>query len=288
MTIVLELLLGGILLGGVYALMACGLNLVFGVMRVINFAHGEFLALGALATFSLCVTLKLPFWAALILVPAGMAVLGYGMQVTLIARVINAPMIMSLLLTYAISTVLINIGLYAYGGGFKGIPGLLSGSVSILGVSLPQARLMAFAVALGASLAVMAFLKKSIFGKAIRAVSQEPDIAAISGISVTRVRNATFALGAAMAGLAGVLIAPIYAADPQMGARFLIKIFAVVVIGGMGSYGGAIAGALLLGVVEVMGGYWFGQMAGAAVVYLVMIAVLLVRPRGLFGIGLRA
>lgn len=288
MTTFLELLLGGILLGGVYALMACGLNLVFGVMRVINFAHGEFLALGALATFSLCVTFKLPFWAALILVPAAMAAFGYGMQVTLIARVINAPMIMSLLLTYAVSTVLINIGLYAYGGGFKGIPGLLTGSVNILGVALPQARLMAFVVALGASLAILLFLRKSLFGKAIRAVSQEPDIAAISGISVTRVRNATFALGAAMAGLAGVLIAPIYAADPQMGARFLIKIFAVVVIGGMGSYGGAIAGALLLGVVEVLGGYGLGQMAGSAAVYLVMIAVLLIRPRGLFGVGVRA
>ena len=288
MRILFELLLNGILLGGVYALMACGLNLIFGVMRVINFAHGEFLTLGALATFSLCVTLKLPFWAALLLVPAAMAAFGYAMQVTLIARVINAPMIMSLLLTYAVSTVLINIGLYIYGGGFKGIPGLLTGSVDVFGVGLSQARLVAFAVALSVSLGVFAFLKRSLFGKAIRAVSQEPEIASISGISVVRVRNATFALGAAMAGLAGVLIAPIYAADPQMGARFLIKIFAVIIIGGMGSYGGAIAGALLLGVVEVVGGYSFGQMAGSAVVYLVMIAVLLVRPRGLFGVGLRA
>ena len=284
----LELLLNGILLGGVYALMACGLNLIFGVMRVINFAHGEFLTLGALATYSLCVTFKLPFWVALLVVPAVMAVFGYAMQVTLIARVINAPMIMSLLLTYALSTVLVNIGLYVYGGGFKGIPGLLTGSVKVLGIGLSEARLVAFAVAIGASAAVFVFLKRSLFGKAIRAVSQEPEIASISGISVVRVRNATFALGAAMAGLAGVLLAPIYAADPQMGSRFLIKVFAVVVVGGMGSYGGAIAGALLLGVVEVMGGYSLGQMAGSAAVYLVMIAVLLIRPRGLFGVGVRA
>ena len=284
----LELLLNGILLGGVYALMACGLNLIFGVMRVINFAHGEFLTLGALATFSLCVTFKLPFWVALLVVPVIMAGFGYLMQVTLIARVINAPMIMSLLLTYALSTVLVNLGLYVYGGGFKGIPGLLTGSVKFAGVGLSEARLVAFAVAIGVSLAVLMFLRKSLFGKAIRAVSQEPEIAAISGISVTAVRNATFALGAAMAGLAGVLLAPIYAADPQMGSRFLIKVFAVVVVGGMGSYGGAIAGALLLGLVEVMGGYSLGQMAGSAAVYLVMIAVLLVRPRGLFGVGVRA
>ena len=284
----LELLLNGILLGGVYALMACGLNLIFGVMRVINFAHGEFLTLGALATFSLCVSFKLPFWVALLVVPVLMAGFGYLMQVTLIARVINAPMIMSLLLTYALSTVLVNIGLYVYGGGFKGIPGLLTGSVKLAGVGLSEARLVAFAVAIGVSLAVLLFLRKSLFGKAIRAVSQEPEIAAISGISVTSVRNATFALGAAMAGLAGVLLAPIYASDPQMGSRFLIKVFAVVVVGGMGSYGGAIAGALLLGVVEVMGGYSLGQMAGSAAVYLVMIAVLLVRPRGLFGVGVRA
>lgn len=288
MTTFVELLLNGILLGGIYALMACGLNLVFGVMLVINFAHGEFLAFGALATFSLCVTLGLPYWTALILVPLVMAAFGYLLQVSLIARVVNAPMIMSVLLTYAISTVLVNIGLYVYGGGFKGIPGLLTGSVELLGVRLSQARLVAFAVAIGASLGVLVFLKKSLFGKAIRAVSQEPEIASISGISVDRVRNATFAIGAAMAGLAGVLIAPIYSADPQMGSRFLIKIFAVVIIGGMGSYAGAIAGALLLGVVEVLGGYRLGQVAGSAVVYLVMIGVLLVRPRGLFGLGVRA
>ena len=178
--------------------------------------------------------------------------------------------------------------LYIYGGGFKGIPGLLTGSVKFAGVGLSEARLVAFAVAIGVSLAVLVFLRKSLFGKAIRAVSQEPEIASISGISVASVRNATFALGAAMAGLAGVLLAPIYAADPQMGSRFLIKVFAVVVVGGMGSYGGAIAGALLLGVVEVLGGYSLGQMAGSAAVYLVMIAVLLVRPRGLFGVGVRA
>ena len=99
MTTLFELLLNGILLGGIYALMACGLNLVFGVMRVINFAHGEFLAFGALATFTLCVTLGLPYWTALILVPVVMALFGYAMQVSLIARVVNAPMIMSVLLT---------------------------------------------------------------------------------------------------------------------------------------------------------------------------------------------
>ena len=135
---------------------------------------------------------------------------------------------------------------------------------------------------------MLLLLKKTLFGKAIRAVSQAPELASISGISIVRVRNATFALGAAMAGLAGVLIAPIFAADPQMGSRFLIKIFAVVIVGGMGSYAGAIAGALLLGVVEVIGGYCFGQVAGSAVVYLVMLAVLLVRPRGLLGFGVRA
>ena len=165
MTTLFELLLNGILLGGIYALMACGLNLVFGVMRVINFAHGEFLAFGALATFSLCVTLGLPYWTALILVPIALALFGYALQVTLIARVVNAPMIMSMLLTYAVSTVMVNIGLCLYGGGFKGIPGLLGGSIEVLGARLSQARLVAFAVAIGASLGILLFLKKSLFGR---------------------------------------------------------------------------------------------------------------------------
>ena len=285
---VLELLVGGILLGGLYALMACGLNLIFGVMRVINFAHGEFLAIGALATVSLVAGARLPFWVALLLVPLGMALLGLALQRLVIRRIVEGPMIMSLLATFAISTILVNIAIKIWGGGYQGLPGVLGGSVRFLGVDVSLSRLVAFLVAMGASLGVWWFLQSTRIGRAIRSVSQVAELATISAISIDRVRDVTFALGSAMAGLAGVLMAPTFASDPQLGARFMIKAFAVIIVGGMGSYPGAMLAAMLLGLLEVFGGYFFGQIIGSALLFLVMLAVLLVRPRGLLGIGVRA
>jgi branched-chain amino acid transport system permease protein len=283
-----ELLIGGLLLGGLYALMACGLNLIFGVMRVINFAHGDIMAVGALTAVTLVAGYGLPFWLALILVPVLTAGIGLAIQYLVLRRIAGGPMIMSLLATYAISTVLVNAAILVWGGGYRGLPGVLGGSVRLFGVDVSNSRLTAFLVALGVSLAVWWVLEKTRFGRAVRSVSQAPEIAEISGISLDRVRNATFALGAAMAGLAGVLMAPTLASDPQLGARFVVKAFAVIIVGGMGSYPGAILAALFLGVVEVVGGYWAGAVIGSALLYLLMLVVLLLRPRGLLGVGMRA
>jgi branched-chain amino acid transport system permease protein len=284
---VLELLIGGVLLGGIYALMACGLNLIFGVMRVINFAHGDVLAIGALTTVSLVAGYAIPYWAALFIVPALMAVLGYTIQTLLIRRIVDGPMIMSLLATYAVSTILVNIAILVWGGGYRGLPGVMGGSVSVLGVDVSISRLAAFVVAMGTSVGVWWILETTRFGRAVRSVSQAPELATISGISIEHIRNATFALGSAMAGLAGVLLAPTFASDPQLGARFIVKAFAVIIVGGMGSYPGAIVAALILGVVEVYSGYWFGAIIGSAMLYVLMLVVLLVRPRGLLGVGVR-
>jgi branched-chain amino acid transport system permease protein len=283
-----ELLLGGILLGGIYALVACGLNLIFGVMRVINFAHGELVATAALAAVSMVMVLKLPFWLALVTLPFATAAVGVVMQHLVLRKLEGAPLIMSLLATYAISTILVNLSILAWGGGYTGMPGVLSGSVDLFGHSVSLSRLVSFAVAIGATVVVGWVLAKTRFGRAVRTVSQAPELAEISGISVGRVRLATFALGAAMAGLAGVLIAPTFAVDAQLGSRFAIKGFAVVIVGGMGSYPGALLGAILLALVETFGGYLFGAVMGSATLYLIMLAVLLFRPRGLFGAGVRA
>jgi branched-chain amino acid transport system permease protein len=196
-------------------------------------------------------------------------------------------MIMSLLATFAISTILVNVAILIWGGGYQGLPGVLGGSVQVLGLDLSVSRLVAFATAMAATLAVWWFLNATRFGRAIRSVSQAPELAVISGISIEMVRNVTFALGAGMAGLAGVLLAPTFASDPQLGARFGIKAFAVIIVGGMGSYPGAMLAAILLGILEVFGGYWFGQVVGSALLFLVMLLVLLVRPRGLLGMGVR-
>jgi branched-chain amino acid transport system permease protein len=285
---VLELLIAGILLGGIYALMACGLNLVFGVMRVINFAHGDLLAVGALTTVSIVAGYHLPYAVALIAVPILTAVIGLAMQVFVIRRIADGPMIMSLLATFALSTIVVNISILVWGGGYRGLPGVLGGSIQILGFDIAVSRLVSFLVAMAATLVVWWFLQNTRFGRAIRSVSQAPELATINGISIDAVRNVTFALGAAMAGLAGVLLAPTFASDPQLGARFGIKAFAVIIVGGMGSYPGAMLAALLLGILEVFGGYLFGQVIGSAMLFLVMLVMLLVRPRGLLGLGVRA
>jgi branched-chain amino acid transport system permease protein len=283
-----ELVIGGILLGGVYALMACGLNLIFGVMRVINFAHGDILAIAALSTVSIAVGFKLPFWVAIVVVPIGCAAFGALIHVVILRRIEGAPLIMSLLATYALSTILVNVAILIWGGGYSGLPGVLSGSVRLLGINLSISRLVSFACALGVSLAVWWMLEFTRFGRAVRSVSQAPELASISGIPIERVRLTIFALGTAMAGLAGVLVAPAFAIDPQLGSRFIIKAFAVIIVGGMGSYPGAILAALLLGVVEVVGSYLAGAVIGSAFLFLLMLGVLLIRPRGLLGAGIRA
>ncbi len=282
-----ELLVAGILLGGLYALMACGLNLVFGVMRVINFAHGDILAVGALTAVSIVAGMQLPYLIALLVVPVLAATIGLAMQWFVIRRIIDGPMIMSLLATFAMSAIIVNAALLIWGGGYSGLPNVLSGSIGLLGLDIPLARLVSFAVAMSVTIGVWWFLKVARFGKAIRAVSQAPELAVISGISISLVRNVTFALGAAMAGLAGVLLAPTFAADAQMGARFGIKAFAVIIVGGMGSYPGAMVAAILMGLLEVFSGYLVGQVLGSATVYLAMLVALVFRPRGLFGLGVR-
>jgi branched-chain amino acid transport system permease protein len=284
---VADLLVGGILLGGVYALMACGLNLIFGVMRVINFAHGDVLAIAALSTVSVVVGFKLPFLVAVLLVPIGCAAFGALVHLLILRRIEGAPLIMSLLATYALSTILVNVAILIWGGGYSGLPGVLSASIRIFNINVSISRLVSFACAIGVSLAVWWVLEYTRFGRAVRSVSAAPEHSSISGIAVERVRLATFALGTAMAGFAGVLVAPAFAIDPQLGSRFIIKAFAVIIVGGMGSYPGAILAALLLGVIEVVGSYFAGAVIGSAFLFLLMLAVLLVRPRGLLGAGVR-
>lgn len=282
-----ELLIGGVLLGGVYALMACGLNLIFGVMRVINFAHGDILAVAALSTVSMVAGFRLPFWLAVVVVPVGCALFGALVHVVVLRRVEGAPMIISLLATYALSTILVNVAILIWGGGYSGLSGVLSGSVKLAGVYVSVARLVSFVCAIGVSLAVWWLLQFTRFGRAIRSASQAPELASISGIAIERVRLATFTLGSAMAGLAGVLVAPAFAVDPQLGSRFIIKAFAVIIVGGMGSYPGALLAALLLGEIEVIGSYFAGAVIGSAFLFLLMLGVLLIRPRGLLGVGVR-
>src|SRR5680860_160381 len=279
----LQVIISGLLLGGVYALFAAGLNLIFGVLRVINLAHGELMMLGAYTTYWL-----FSEWGVnplLTLPVAAVVIFGLGafIERTLIDRLVNQPLLSSLLLTFGLSTLFMGTALYFWTANFRSVP-YLSGSVEALGLDISKTRLVAFVITLGVTGATFAFLRYSTFGKAIRATSQHSEIAQVCGIDVRRVRIVTFGLGSAMAGIAGSLIAMIFTISPEMGRTFIGRAFAIVVLGGLGSFVGAFVGALLLGVTETVTAYYTDTQLSEAVAYAVLVIVLLIRPSGLFGI----
>jgi branched-chain amino acid transport system permease protein len=278
----LQVIISGLLLGGVYALFAAGMNMIFGVLRVINLAHGELMMLGAYTTFwlfalaNLNPLLSIPVSALLIFS------LGAVIESALIERVINQPLLSSLLLTFGLSTLFMGTALLLWTANFRSVP-YLTGSVNLFGINLSQSRLVAFTVALVLTGLTYAFLRFSTFGKAIRATAQNPEVAQICGINVGRVRLVTFALGSAMAAVAGSLIAMIFTISPEMGRMFLGRAFAIVVLGGLGSFVGAFVGALALGVVETLTAYVTDTQIAEGVSYAVLVLVLILRPSGLFG-----
>jgi branched-chain amino acid transport system permease protein len=277
-----QVAISGVLLGAVYALLAIGLNLIFGVMRIINIAHGDLLMLGAYATFWLFTLWGVNPLLALVLVAPGMFLLGMALQRVLVDRVVGQPLLSSLLLTFGLSSLLVGLALNLWTANYRSVPAF-SGSLVVGGVALSVPRLLAFSVALAITAAVYWFLTRAKLGKAIRATAQNAEVALVCGIDVASIRLLVFGLGTALAAAAGALLAVIYTIYPEMGRAFLMKAFAIIVLGGLGSFQGAFLGALALGVAEAFAGYIWNTQIAEAVAYVVFIGVLLVRPGGLFG-----
>ncbi len=278
----LQVILSGLLLGGVYALFAAGLNLIFGVLRVINLAHGELMMLGAYTTFWLFTEAGVN---PLLSLPASFALmfgLGDDAERLLVERVIDQPPLASLLLTFGLSTLMQGVALNLWTANFRSVP-YLTGSVRLLGLELSQTRLVAFGIALAITATTYAVLRFGTFGKAIRATAQHPQVAQVCGINIGRVRLATFGLGSGMAAVAGSLIAMIFTISPEMGRMFISRAFAIIVLGGLGSFVGAFVGALVLGVAETVTAYAVNSQLAEAVAYVVLVLLLLFRPAGLFG-----
>jgi branched-chain amino acid transport system permease protein len=208
--------------------------------------------------------------------------LGAVIERTLIERVVQQPLLSSLLLTFGLSTLFMGTALSLWTANFRSVP-YLTGSVNLFGLNLSQTRLIAFAIALAITGLTYGFLRFTTFGKAIRATAQNAEVAQVCGINVGRVRLVTFALGSAMAAVAGSLIAMIFTVSPEMGRMFLGRAFAIVVLGGLGSFVGAFIGALALGVVETLAAYFTDTQLAEGVSYAVLVLVLLLRPSGLFG-----
>ena len=278
----LQLLVGGVLLGGVYALAAAGLNLVFGVMRVVNFSHGDLMMLGGYTAFWLFSLYGVnPILSLLVVTPVLFGV-GWLVQRLLVDRLVGQPPLMSLILLWGVSLVITNVALYAWTSNMRSVP-YFSGGFDLAGVSVSRSRGMAFLLALGISMAVWFFLQRTKWGKAIRATAQSAEMALVCGIDIRRVRLLTFGLAAAMAGAAGNLLVTLLAVNPGVGPSFLLKAFAIIVIGGLGSFPGAFIGALVVGIIESFAAS-FNAQAADAVVYFALILFLLVRPGGVMRI----
>jgi branched-chain amino acid transport system permease protein len=279
-------LTSGLLTGALYAMIGIGLTVVFGVMRIINLAHGEMVMLGMFGAFWGQSLWKLdPFLSLLLWVPV-MFVGGMLVYRFLLRKIIPGGELNTLLYTAGLSLLIANLALFAWTGDYRTIS-LSYGQEPIrpFGISIAVPLALAFVVALAITGALWLFLSRTDLGRAIRATSQNTDAAILMGIDVERVAMVTFGLGAALAGAAGVLLAPSLYLYPTVGELLIVKCFVVVVLGGLGSVPGAIAGGLLLGVVESLGAVYVSSTYKDGIGFVLFLLVLLYRPSGLFGVG---
>ena len=277
-----QVIISGILSGVLYAMVALGLALIFGVMRIINVAHGPLLMLGAYTTFFLYHQLGLnPY----LTVPVSMLVLfgvGVLLERTLVFRVVDAPELSSLLLTFGISIALVNAAQLAFTSDLRAVE-YLTGSWVIGPFAFSKTRVIAFVFAGGLTAAAFLFLQYTRLGKAIRATSQSREVAMVCGIDVAAIHRLTFGLASALAAAGGALISVIVAIQPEMGQIWTFKSFLVIVLGGAGNYPGALLGGMLLGLVEQLASLFLTTQLSEVVAYVLLVLVLLVRPTGLLG-----
>src|SRR5262250_3053596 len=277
-------ILNGLLTGAIYALVALGLTLIYGVLHIINFAHGALLTAAMFAAFFAHRLLGLdPYLAAVVLTPLFFA-LGYGLQRFVIGPAAHGEDRNILLVTLGLAVVIENALLFVFRSDTRTLNLDYAFDVVDLGIAfLPVPRVVAFAVVLVVALLLWLILTLTDTGKAIRAVAREKLGAELSGIDVAHIYAVTFGLGTACLAVAACLLLPTYYVNPHVGNAFVLVAFTVVVLGGMGSVPGALAGGLFIGVVESFSGLYLGESLGQIGIFLMFILVLLLRPRGLFG-----
>ncbi len=284
MTIFLQALISGILIGGAYALIGIGMTIIFGVMRIINFAHGDLLMIGMYVTYYLFTLLHIdPFLSILISVPL-MFLYGGMVQKVFINRVLGALPQNQILLTIGLGLIMSNSVMLAFTSDYKILTTSYSAaSVTVRGISVSIPLAFSFLITVIITGGLYWFLMKTDTGQAIRATAQDREAARLMGINVRRMSIIAFGLGTALAGTAGALFAPIYYIFPQVGGTFTLKAFVITVLGGMGSIVGATLGGVLIGIAESVGGVYIGSGWKEVVVYTLFLLVLLLKPSGLLG-----
>jgi branched-chain amino acid transport system permease protein len=279
-----QVLANGLMLGGLYACIAVGFSLVWGVLNVINLLHGSFIVLGAYVAFFAYALFGLHPFIAAPLAGALLFVLGYGLQGAIINRVVRAPVLMTLTLTFGLDLFLNNAMLVAFKADYRKVvldPPL--GSISLGPVFLPLDRVAVMALALILTLALYQLLRHSRIGRGIVAMRMDREAALLMGVDVMRMNAITFGIGAFMAGAAGSLLSIIYPISPLNSTLFLGKAFVICVLGGLGSIPGVVAGGFALGVVESFGALALGPEHALTAAFVVLIALLAFRPSGLIG-----
>ena len=283
-TLVAQGLLSGLLFGGVYSLMAVGLTLIFGVMRVVNFAHGDMMVWGMYLAWLLATRFGIDPYLFFLVCAAALFGLGLAVQRGLVNRIIDAPHEMQILLMLGVALVLENTALMAFGPEPQRIRSPLSAAALWLGpLFVDVARLVTFVVAIGLTVLLWLFLFRTEGGRIIRAAADNTYGALVIGADVRRVYALAFAVGAACVGAAGALVAPILPFQPTTGLQLSVTSFNIVIIGGMGSLLGAFIGGLLVSVAESLGAVFLAPSMKELVSFTLLIVVLLFRPAGLFG-----
>jgi branched-chain amino acid transport system permease protein len=277
-------LLVGLINGSFYAMLSLGLAIIFGMLQIINFAHGAQYMLGAFVGYLLLNYLGIGYWPALILVPVLVGLFGMAVERMALSRLYGLDPLYGLLFTFGLALVLEGVFRYYYGvsGNPYSVPALLSGGANLGFMFLPIYRGWVVLASLIVCFGTWALIEKTRLGSYLRAATENPRLVQAFGVNVPLLLTLTYGLGSALAGLAGILAAPVYQVSPLMGADLIIVVFAVVVVGGMGSILGAIVTGYMLGLAEGLTKVFYPE-ASNLVIFVIMAIILLVRPAGLFG-----
>lgn len=274
----------GLVIGLLYLLMAVGFTLVFGVMRMVNFAHGEFYMLGAFAAWVCTTRLQLPFLAAVVLAAAAALVLGALIE-WLVLKPFRKDELNGMITTIGLALILQNGALMLFGPDPHAMPGIAEGATTLMGIAVPNARLAVVGFAAVVLAALYVYLRHTRGGRALRAVVEDGETAALQGIRARVVYPLGFGIGVALATVAGALMAPLFSVSPFIGAAPLLKAFMVVILGGLGSVPGAAVAALALGLLESYSSIFLSTSTADMLLFVLVIVGMLAFPRGLIGRG---